>query len=53
MPKDEAKKLITAYNTVYDLSISNNIIEDGLMRCTNIKGYILIDDLLKVLSKVK
>ena len=53
MPKDEAKKLITAYNTVYDLSIPHQIIEEGLSRCMNSKGNILIDDLLKVLSKVK
>ena len=53
MPRDEAKKLITAYNTVYELSIPYELIEDGLARCINLKGHVVIDDLLKVLSKVK
>ncbi len=53
LPKEEAAKLITAYNTVYELNISNEQINHGLNRCTNQKGNIVIDDLLKVLSKVK
>lgn len=52
MPRDEARRLITAYNTVYDLKISDNVIEDGLAKCTR-KGNVLIDDLLKVIAKVK
>lgn len=50
LPKDEARSLIKAYNTVYELNISNEVIEDALNRCQ--KGNIIIDDLLKVLSKV-
>jgi hypothetical protein len=49
LPKDQARDLISAYNTVYELQIPREIIEDGLNRCT-LKGNVKIDDLLKVLS---
>ncbi len=49
MPKDQARDLISAYNTVYELQIPRETIEDGLNRCT-LKGNVKIDDLLKVLS---
>jgi hypothetical protein len=53
LPKDEARQLISAYNTVYELAIPNESIENGLIRCTNLKGNIVIDDLLKMLSQIK
>jgi hypothetical protein len=52
LPKDEARRLITAYNTVYELNIPETSIEDGLNRCS-LKGNVVIDDLLKVLSRVQ
>jgi len=51
LPKDEARRLITAYNTVYELNVPDHIIEEGLTRCT-LKGNVVIDDLLKVLSRL-
>ena len=51
LPKEEARRLITSYNQVYELKIPNEIIELGLTRCT-LKGDVIIDDLLKVLAKV-
>jgi hypothetical protein len=51
LPRDEAKRLISAYNTVYELNIPEQVIDDGLSRST-LKGNIVIDNLLKVLSKV-
>ena len=41
--------MITAYNTVYELNMPRETIEEGLNRCT-LKGNVKIDDLLKVLS---
>ena len=50
LPKEEANRLINAYNTVYELKISDQIIQQGLNKCTR-KGNVLIDDLLKILAK--
>lgn len=50
LPKEEARRLITAYNTVYELNIPEQVIEEGLSRCS-LKGNVVIDDLLKVLSR--
>jgi len=52
LPKDEARELVNAYNTVYDLKVPDYTIEEGLHKCTK-KGNVIIDDLLKVLSKLK
>ncbi|CAF0759039.1 unnamed protein product [Brachionus calyciflorus] len=52
LPKDEARRLITAYNTVYELSIPEATIEEGLTINT-VKGNVLIDNLIKFLAKVK
>ncbi|RNA12309.1 hypothetical protein BpHYR1_016564 [Brachionus plicatilis] len=51
LPKDEARRLITAYNTVYDLNIPEALIEDGLAINT-VKGNVVIDNLIKFLAKV-
>jgi hypothetical protein len=52
MHKDEAKQLISAYNTVYELNIPESAIDEGLVKST-LKGNVVIDNLLKFLSKVK
>ncbi len=50
MPKSEARRLLGAYNTVYELNMSDETIESALMRSTKSEN-VVIDDLLKILSR--
>lgn len=51
LPKEEARNLIKAYNKVFELNIPNNVLEDGLNNCQKGPTNVVIDDLLKFLSK--
>jgi hypothetical protein len=48
----EPYRLIADYNLVYYFNIPEQSIEEGLSKCSS-KGNILIDELLRVLAKVK
>jgi len=50
LPIDEARSLVKAYNTVYELQMPHNVIEDALQKCKR-GNVLLIDEVLKVLSK--
>ena len=49
-PIDEARSVVKAYNTVYELQMPHNVIEDALQKCKR-GNVLLIDEVLKVLSK--
>ena len=51
MPINEARRLLAAYNTVYELNIPEETIENALTMCISKTGNVIIDDLLKILSK--
>ncbi|CAF1569179.1 unnamed protein product, partial [Didymodactylos carnosus] len=51
LPKEEARRLIMAYNVVNELNLEDSEVNNAIQSCTR-AGHVVIDDLLKVLCKV-